>query len=37
MENDGVDTAKHPKLMAHRELMMSRPAVAKAVAAHEAK
>lgn len=37
MENDGVDTAKHPKLMAHRALMMSRPAVAKAVAAHEAK
>jgi glutathione S-transferase len=36
MENDGVDTAKHPKLMAHRALMMSRPAVAKAVAAHEA-
>jgi len=37
MEGDGVDPAKHPKLIAHRNLMMSRPAVAKAVAAHETK
>jgi glutathione S-transferase len=36
MEKDGVDPARHPKLIAHRKLMMSRPAVAKAVAAHEA-
>jgi glutathione S-transferase len=37
MEGDGVDPAKHPKLIAHRNLVLSRPAVAKAVAAHDAK
>ncbi len=37
MEGDGVDPARHPQLMAHRALMLSRPAVAKAVALHDAK
>ena len=37
MEGDGVDPAKHKRLIEHRALMNSRPAVAKAVAAHEAK
>ena len=32
MEGDGVDPAQFPKLLAHRERMMSRPAVARAVA-----
>ncbi len=35
MESDGVDTNKLPKIMAHRQAMMARPAVARAVAAHD--
>lgn len=34
LESDGVDVTKIPKTMAHRKAMMARPAVAKAVAAH---
>ncbi len=34
LEGDGVDMAKLPKTTAHRHAMMERPAVAKAVAAH---
>jgi glutathione S-transferase len=36
LESDGVDVSKLPKTMAHRKAMMARPAVAKAVAAHNA-
>jgi glutathione S-transferase len=34
LEGDGVDVKLLPKTMAHRAAMMARPAVAKAVAAH---
>ncbi len=34
LEGDGVDMTKLPKTTAHRNAMMERPAVAKAVAAH---
>ena len=34
LESDGVDVTKFPKTLAHRKAMMARPAVAKAVAAH---
>ncbi len=34
LESDGVDVTKIPKTMAHRKAMMARPAVARAVAAH---
>lgn len=34
LEADGVDINKFPKTLAHRHAMMARPAVAKAVAAH---
>jgi glutathione S-transferase len=34
LEGDGVDMAKLPKTLAHRKAMMARPAVAKAVVAH---
>ncbi len=34
LEGDGVDVKLLPKTMAHRKAMMARPAVAKAVAAH---
>jgi glutathione S-transferase len=34
LEGDGVDMAKLPKTLAHRQAMMARPAVVKAVAAH---
>jgi glutathione S-transferase len=34
LEGDGVDMAKLPKTLAHRKAMIARPAVAKAVAAH---
>jgi glutathione S-transferase len=34
LEADGVDVTRLPKTMAHRQAMFARPAVAKAVAAH---
>lgn len=34
LEGDGVDMAKLPKTLAHRNAMLARPAVTKAVAAH---
>jgi len=34
LESDSVDITKLPKTMAHRKAMMARPAVARAVAAH---
>jgi len=34
LESDGVDPARFPKILAHRERMAKRPAVAKIVAAH---
>lgn len=35
LEADGVDINKFPKTLAHRKAMQARPAVARAVAAHD--
>jgi glutathione S-transferase len=35
LEADGVDITKFPKTLTHRKAMMARPAVARAVAAHD--